>query len=118
TQAETSYNPSNIRNSSKQRDSIRFVCGEKNIYKYEERNIKLAWMRIISNLDCAIAGNIYLEYIRRYVKEIEEIASLQEEVDDIIRWINPGDHMDTLRYTVEHIDMDISEKISSVEICL
>lgn len=117
TQAEKSYNPSDIRNSSKQRDSIRFACnGQRN--GRGEKNIKLAWTRVISNLDCAISGNIYLEYIRRYVKEIKEIGSLQEKVDGIINWINPEFSKDTMRYTVEHTDMDTSEEISKVEICL
>lgn len=116
TQAELSYNPSNQRNTIKQRDSIRFA-GYKG-YTGADRNIKLAWARLVSNLGCAISGNVYLEYIRRYSIGIENINSLQKEIEDIKEWINPGEKIVTMRFAEEHTKMDTSEEISGVEICL
>lgn len=116
TQAELSYNPSKEKNSVKQRDSIRFA-GHKG-YTGTDRNMKLAWARLVSNLEYAISGNVYLEYIRRYSRSIENIDSLQKEIEDIREWINPGEKVVTMRFTEEHTKMDTSEEISGAEICL
>lgn len=116
TQAELSYNPSKEKNSVKQRDSIRFA-GHKE-YTGSDRNIKLAWARLVSNLECAISGNVYLEYIRRYSRDIENIDALQKDIENIREWINPGEKIVTMRFTEEHTEMDTSEEISGLEICL
>lgn len=113
--AEKIYSNSDKRNSSKQRDSIRIdsILSP----SYGIMNLRFAWTRIICNLDCAISGNVYLEYIKKYSENFSETERFQERIDDIIDWINP-EWQNDIRYTSKNILMDTTEKISKLELCL
>lgn len=113
--AEETYNNSNKRNSIKQRDSIR-IDG-KGSTLYGPMNLKFAWARLICNLDCSISGNVYLEYIKKYSENIVNIDEFEEQVSDIIEWINP-EWETNIRYTVKKVLLDTFHKISEVELCL
>ena len=114
-EAEKIYN-SNKRNSSKQRDSIR-IDG-KGITSHGSINLKLAWSRLVSNLDCPISGNVFLEYIKRFTKSIAEKEGFQEKINDILDWINPEVCASNLRYTSKNGVMDTTEQFSTLELCL
>ena len=113
--AEKIYN-SDKRNSSKQRDSIR-IDGIGNA-SYGPMNLKLAWTRLICNLECAISGNVYLEFIKNYSKNYSEMKEFQKQIDDILDWINPEWDTTNIRYTSKNILMDTKEKFSKLELCL
>ncbi len=114
--AEKIYNNSGKKNSPKQRDSIR-INGIGNT-SYGPMNLKLAWTRLICNLECAISGNVFLEYIKKYSENICEIKEFQKQIDDILDWINPDWNTTNIRYTYKNILMDTTEKFSKIELCL
>ena len=116
--AEKTYNNTNKRNSSKQRDSIRIDGVENGLYG--PMNLRLAWTRLICNLDCMISGNVYLEFIKKYSENCSEMKEFQKKIDDILDWINPEwDTSNTnMRYTSKNVLMDTTEKFSRLELCL
>lgn len=116
--AEIIYSNSNRKNSSKQRDSIR-IDGIGNA-SYGPMDLKLAWTRMICNLDCAISGNVYLEFIKKFSEHNSEIKEFQNQIGDILDWINPEwDTTNTnIRFTSKNIMMDTAEKFSKLELCL
>ena len=116
--AEKIYNNTNKRNSSKQRDSIR-IDGIEN-GSYGPMNLRLAWTRLICNLDCMISGNVYLELIKKYSENCPEMKEFQNQIEDILDWINPEwDTSNTnIRYTSKNVLMDTTEKFSKLELCL
>lgn len=113
--AEETYNK-NKRNTTKQRDSIRITgikeCAHGGI------DLKLAWTRLICNLDGVISGNVYLEYIKQYVENKSEIKEIQKEIQNILDWINPEWDDSYMRNISQNIMMDTMEKFSKIELCL
>ena len=113
--AENIYNNNVKRNSAKQRDSIR-IDGIRTVPD-GLMNLRLAWTRLICNLDCMISGNVYLEYIKKYSQNISQVNELQMKIEDIIDWINPEWDI-TLRYTAKSAYLDTMEKFSELDLCL
>ena len=118
TMAEKAYN-SKEKNSSKQRDSIR-IDGEKSRVVDAVKDLKLAWTRLICNLDCMISGNVYLEFIKKHSENCDGIKEFQKQIDDIVDWINPdwNDSTAGIRYNSKNVLVDTTEKISHLEVCL
>lgn len=115
--AEKIYNNTNKRNLSKQRDSIR-IDGIDNV-SYGSMNLRLAWTRLICNLDCMISGNVYLEFVKKYSEKCSEMKEFQKQIEDILNWINPEwDTSNNIRYTSKNVLMDTTEKFSKLELCL
>ncbi len=114
--AEKIYNNSKKRNSSKQRDSIR-INGIRNL-SYGPMDLRLAWTRLICNLDHTISGNVFLEYIKKYSENICELKEFKKEIDDILDWINPEWNTNNIRFTSKNILLDTTEKFSKLELCL
>lgn len=113
--AEKIYSNSNRKNSIKQRDSIR-IDYNGNI-KYGKKNLKLAWTRLICNLDKSILGNSFLEFIRGYSLEVGTIEEFKSNINEIIDWINP-DWDDNIRCTANYISYDAKATFSYIELCL
>lgn len=113
--AEKIYNNNDKRNSSKQRDSIR-IDGLGDV-SCVSTNLKIAWVRVVSNLDCRISGNVFLEYIKIYSKNFSEIEEFHKQITDILNWINP-EWSSSLRYASGNILIDTTEKFSKLELCL
>ena len=113
--AEEIYSNSSRKNATKQRDSIRISgCVRQ---AYSEINLKFAWTRVISNLDGTISNNVFLEYIKKYANNIDNIVSFSEQIKDIVEWINPTWSNDT-RFLKNICTMDSDATFSKVDLCL
>ncbi len=113
--AEKIYSNSNKKNAVKQRDSIR-IDGNTHS-SYGEIDLKLAWTRLIANLDNQILGNVFLEYIRKYSLKVASINEFKENIEKIIDWINP-EWDSNIRCTSTHILVDTKASFSSIELFL
>lgn len=116
--AEKAYNSSG-KNSSKQRDSIRVERKLKQVEdSWASTDLRMAWTRLICNLDRMISGNIYLEYIRKYSEESSDIKRFQSEIENIIEWINPSWNEFNIKYSSKNMLLDTREQFSKLEVGL
>ncbi|HHV10276.1 MAG TPA: diguanylate cyclase [Clostridiales bacterium] len=114
--SEGLYNPK-IKNMPKQRDSVRIDKLENRVCRGED-SVKLAVCRIISNIfDKGILGNIYLEYFSALISEMAISDTFQEDINDVISWINPH-WVEGIRCTKVGKSWDTKEEFSVKEIGL
>ena len=104
------------KNIGKQRDSVR-INKMNNDSNFGEHCMKLALTRVISNRGKGVFHNIYLDFLSEYISTNKLEGTLQDEIEEILKWINP-EWNTNIRCTKACRQWDTKASFSGIEVGL